>query len=277
MDWDHGDDLGYQQRMEAEADAANMLISLGGSRSSSATPGFSPDPNSPSHLYRGGSAATFTPISPHHAMLPGVRHWSTSAATAVAAAAAAKDLVSPVTPHYQPGVTPSFQKQLNFSEHTYQYNQLKLQQQQASGREDMHHEPPPSPQSRALQPSHYLAPPLMSPKDPPPMSPGGREPRSLLAQTLQGEQGISRESHRSPSPSMELAKDEGVSMVSEGMMKVHPVTITTSTASHPSPAALLPVLPIEDPPPAVPEDDSKPKTTEGRNKRISFEFDFMQG
>ena len=104
-----------------ETEAANMLVSLSGSRSG--TPVFSPTTSHVAHVaqsptvgYRPASA-TFTPISPHpiqphrSLMSSPTRRWGTSTPKAGQA-----DLVSPVMPRYAVGaIPPSFQTHLNFS------------------------------------------------------------------------------------------------------------------------------------------------------------------
>lgn len=104
-----------------ETEAANMLVSLSGSRSG--TPVFSPTtshvahvaPSPTVHGYRPASA-TFTPISPHpiqphHSMMTSpTRRWGTSTPKA------GQTDMSPVTPRYAAGaIAPSFQTHLNFS------------------------------------------------------------------------------------------------------------------------------------------------------------------
>lgn len=101
-----------------EKEAANMLVCLGNSRST--TPAMSPGPSphllqgqSPTcHLaYRGGGA-TFTPISPqshthHHASVLGSpsRHWSSTSAKS---GSSSSELISPVTPQHPHGSPATF-------------------------------------------------------------------------------------------------------------------------------------------------------------------------
>ena len=111
-----------------ETEAANMLVSLGNSRSG--TPGFSPTPmsphpghpRSPTHFvyHGGGGPTTFAPISPHPIQgHPGMlgsppQRWSTSTSTPKSGRSST-ELVSPLTPRY-PGITaPTFQASLNLS------------------------------------------------------------------------------------------------------------------------------------------------------------------
>ena len=98
-----------------ETEAANMLVSLSGSRSG--TPVFSPTtshiahvaPSPTAHGYR-PTSATFTPISPHP-IQPHHSRWGTSTPKA-----GQGDLVSPVPPRYVAGaIAPTFQTHLNFS------------------------------------------------------------------------------------------------------------------------------------------------------------------
>ena len=105
-----------------ETEAANMLVSLSGSRSG--TPVFSPTTSHVAHVAQsptiGGyrpTSATFTPISPHpiqshrSLMSSPTRHWGTSTPKTGQA-----ELVSPVMPRYAVGaIPPSFQTHLNFS------------------------------------------------------------------------------------------------------------------------------------------------------------------
>ena len=112
LDWDHleGREGGDLARLETEA--ANMLVSLGNSRSG--TPAFSPtplQPQSPGHLSFAG--ATFAPISPHpiqgHAaqlIASPTRRWNASTPKS--------ELLSPLTSRYA-GPAPSFQTALNFT------------------------------------------------------------------------------------------------------------------------------------------------------------------
>ncbi len=127
IEWDlegHDADLALMERERHlharfdETEAANMLVSLGNSRSG--TPAFSPTPmqppmsplhglpHSPTHL---GYGATFTPISPHpiqgQMMTSPTRRWSASTPKS--------EIVSPLTPRFSSGAAPSFQAQLNFT------------------------------------------------------------------------------------------------------------------------------------------------------------------
>ena len=122
-----------ERRMRArfdETEAANMLVSLGNSRST--TPAFSPTPNqnpvsphhltqspSPHHMVYRGSTSTFTPISPHPMqqhpnMITSPRRWSASTGTPKSGRSST-ELISPNTPRMSIGPNPSFQTQLNFS------------------------------------------------------------------------------------------------------------------------------------------------------------------
>ena len=117
-----------------EKEAANMLVSLGNSRSG--TPAFSPTPSgggqnpmSPHHhvhsptaqhlAYRGGGPGTFTPISPHpiHSqnqhggmLTSPTRRWSASTPKTINQS----ELIPPMGQRYSIGAAPSFQTQLNF-------------------------------------------------------------------------------------------------------------------------------------------------------------------
>ena len=104
-----------------ETEAANMLVSLGQTRGG--TPQFSPTPGqnplSPHPLHRHSPSSLqyrpgFTPISPHlippQGILSPSRRWSMSTPKS----GSSSDVVSPMTPRFSAGVTPSFQTQLHF-------------------------------------------------------------------------------------------------------------------------------------------------------------------
>ena len=91
-----------------EKEAANMLVSLGNSRST--TPAFSPPPQTPlsphpgghqsptgSGIYRSGSTS-FTPISPHTNPQSISRHWSSSGTSK--SGSSSSEHVSPITPRF---------------------------------------------------------------------------------------------------------------------------------------------------------------------------------
>lgn len=107
-----------------ETEAANMLVSLGNSHSG--TPGFSPPPmsphpghRSPSHFVYPGAGTTFTPISPHpiqghHGMVGSSPQRWASATSTPKSGRSSTELVSPLTPRYSSGGTP-YQSSLNFT------------------------------------------------------------------------------------------------------------------------------------------------------------------
>lgn len=110
LDWDEDLLMDTERHLHPrfdETEAANMLVSLGGSRSTtpfspttSLQAGLShPRPGSPGRM---GYGSTFTPISPHaiHLAPPSV-HWTTKS-----------DIVAPLTPRYSTG---SFQSQMSYS------------------------------------------------------------------------------------------------------------------------------------------------------------------
>lgn len=131
LDWDDGDMIEGERMSTSrfdmdEKEAANMLVSLGNSRSG--TPAFSPTPGQnplsphhgpPNHSpltpvgYRAGT--TFTPISPHPhmaGMLPSPqRHWSASTPKS---GRASSDVLTQAGTRLSMGTAPSFQTQLNF-------------------------------------------------------------------------------------------------------------------------------------------------------------------
>jgi hypothetical protein len=134
IEWEDPDGYGDERHLSGrydgvldETEAANLLVSLGNSRST--TPAFSPTPGqnpiSPHHSasplgYRSGSASTFTPISPH----PGMSHagmmasprrsWSASTPKSDRSSGTS-ELVSPITPRHSTGsisAASSFQAQM---------------------------------------------------------------------------------------------------------------------------------------------------------------------
>ncbi|ESO93721.1 hypothetical protein LOTGIDRAFT_153178 [Lottia gigantea] len=114
LEWNDSREGEYQQRYETEeTEAANMLVSLGNSRSG--TPAFSPTPQTPvspriqspagSGIYR--SSNSFTPISPHpnsqyqHTFVGSpARSWSSKSGSS------SSEHVSPITPRF-----PSYHQQ----------------------------------------------------------------------------------------------------------------------------------------------------------------------
>ncbi len=248
-----------------ETEAANMLVSLGNSRSG--TPCFSPSPMqnpiSPHHghaphsptahlAYRAAAAAvSFTPISPHHLhSMVSPRRWSTSTPKT--------DLVSPVTPRYTSGTTPSFQTQLNFTPNDpSQYKaQAKLDSMRNDGTGDsgIEVQTPTGPSqmvaATALPTQLLTSPQILLPKTPAqyrlvggmPMEPAKATEASginssLLRQTLQGaENGLVH---------VPQQQSEGGNLPTGVCIIQHNGAKTAVTpGEHPTPAALLPVLPV---------------------------------
>ena len=291
-----------------ETEAANMLVSLGNSRSG--TPGFSPPPMSPHHgsagphslarspqphfVYPPG-AATFAPISPHpiqgHPAMLGSspQRWSASTSTPKSGRSST-ELVSPLTPRYSVGGSASYPQGLTFSTAmTQQYKALAAAAASAASMEPIKSEGGDSGidvHTPTSAPPHHQRLSALSPNTPHFRSvhgddrTGSGEEKGVLHQPnlmtclTNAPHGYSSDSFKPVGAQLQHAKSDITTAPTSNDTK----NVMAGVPVHPSPASLLPVMPVVEAKGAADGDGnavSEAKATAGKLTFLRYLFQML--